>query len=92
MNVYSDNSTESVTGKFSKAFWMILLPLGIFLLFGAATEFFALRGRDGTGASGETFYGDPHLFATDSPMMDMAKQSEISQGTNGISFNQDSGC
>ena len=31
----------------------------------------AVRGRDGTGANGEAFYGDPRLFGTDSPTMDV---------------------
>jgi len=32
----------------------------------------ALRGRDGSGADGETFLGDPRLFADDAPRMDIS--------------------
>ena len=31
----------------------------------------ALRGRDGKGTGGEPFYGDPRLFDTDAPKMDV---------------------
>jgi PAS domain S-box-containing protein len=32
---------------------------------------YALRGRDGTGAHGETFFGDPGIFDSPSPVLDI---------------------